>query len=199
MVSKACAGFFLGPLAIQLFHHWHFLLSFIRPTSQLNMFSHICTWSTGRFSSPHRHSLGRYHQVTLLVVKLSSHVLCQQVIFSSSLYLFRVPDAVLFYSLPCLLCGNCLVDTCIPESVMLRDPRRLYAPGRLYHIVDRKPFRYMIFPALPKRSAHPVIQLLYKYCLLFVKTRITLFSEIEKRITMWSSLPETWRITSEQV
>jgi len=25
---------------------------------------------------------------------------------------------------------------------MLRDPRRLYAPGRLYHIVDRKPFRY---------------------------------------------------------
>lgn len=44
--------------------------------------------------------------------------------------------------LPCLLCGRCLVDTCIPESVMLRDPRRLYAPGRLYHIVERKPFRY---------------------------------------------------------
>jgi len=26
--------------------------------------------------------------------------------------------------------------------VMLRDPRRLYVPGRLYHIVERKPFRY---------------------------------------------------------
>lgn len=25
---------------------------------------------------------------------------------------------------------------------MLKDPRRLYAPGRLYHIVERKPFRY---------------------------------------------------------
>jgi hypothetical protein len=25
---------------------------------------------------------------------------------------------------------------------MVRDPRRLYAHGRLYHIVERKPFRY---------------------------------------------------------
>lgn len=25
---------------------------------------------------------------------------------------------------------------------MLKDPRRLYAPGRLYHIVERKPLRY---------------------------------------------------------
>ncbi|XP_022724391.1 uncharacterized protein LOC111281068 [Durio zibethinus] len=31
--------------------------------------------------------------------------------------------------------------TCIPEEKMLKDPRRLYAPGWLYHIVDRKPFR----------------------------------------------------------
>lgn len=26
---------------------------------------------------------------------------------------------------------------------MLKDPRRLYAPGRLYHIIVRKPFRYI--------------------------------------------------------
>lgn len=26
---------------------------------------------------------------------------------------------------------------------MLKDPRRLYAPGRLYHIVERKPFKYV--------------------------------------------------------
>ncbi|MBA0835364.1 hypothetical protein Goarm_007645, partial [Gossypium armourianum] len=32
------------------------------------------------------------------------------------------------------------LDTCIPEEKMLKDPRRLYAPGRLYHIVERKPF-----------------------------------------------------------
>ncbi|PPS12059.1 hypothetical protein GOBAR_AA08585 [Gossypium barbadense] len=42
--------------------------------------------------------------------------------------------------LPCLLCMRCMRDTCIPEEKMLRDPRRLYAPGRLYHIVERKPF-----------------------------------------------------------
>ncbi|KAG8050258.1 hypothetical protein GUJ93_ZPchr0009g1480 [Zizania palustris] len=44
--------------------------------------------------------------------------------------------------LPCLLCLRCLRDTCIPEDAMLKDPRRLYAPGRIYHIVERKMFRY---------------------------------------------------------
>ncbi|PON92077.1 hypothetical protein TorRG33x02_121490 [Trema orientale] len=34
----------------------------------------------------------------------------------------------------------CLKDTCTLEEKMLKDPRRLYAPGRLYHIVERKPF-----------------------------------------------------------
>lgn len=37
-----------------------------------------------------------------------------------------------------------MIDTCIPENAMLRDPRRLYAPGRLYHIVERRPFRYFL-------------------------------------------------------
>ncbi|TKY45205.1 carboxylesterase protein [Spatholobus suberectus] len=46
------------------------------------------------------------------------------------------------FCLPCLLCLRCMRDTCIPEEKMLKDPRRLYAPGRLYHIVERKPFRY---------------------------------------------------------
>lgn len=45
-------------------------------------------------------------------------------------------------SLPCLLCLMCLKDTCTLEEKMLKDPRRLYAPGRLYHIVERKPLRY---------------------------------------------------------
>lgn len=36
-----------------------------------------------------------------------------------------------------------MTDTCIPEEKKLKDPRRLYAPGRLYHIVERKPFRYV--------------------------------------------------------
>ncbi|ONI25339.1 hypothetical protein PRUPE_2G296900 [Prunus persica] len=48
------------------------------------------------------------------------------------------------FCLPCLLCIRCMRDTCIPEEKMLKDPRRLYAPGRLYHIVERKPFRDFI-------------------------------------------------------
>ncbi|KAK3125008.1 hypothetical protein QOZ80_7BG0598730 [Eleusine coracana subsp. coracana] len=59
------------------------------------------------------------------------------------------------FCLPCLLCGRCLIDTCIPESAMLRDPRRLYAPGRLYHIVERKPFRCGRYPPVV-RTAVPV-------------------------------------------
>jgi len=38
---------------------------------------------------------------------------------------------------------------------MLRDPRRLYAPGRLYHIVERKPFSCGRIPPVV-RTAVPV-------------------------------------------
>lgn len=38
----------------------------------------------------------------------------------------------------------CIKDTCTVEEKRLKDPRRLYAPGRLYHIVERKPFRYTL-------------------------------------------------------
>ncbi|XP_022156113.1 uncharacterized protein LOC111023079 [Momordica charantia] len=57
--------------------------------------------------------------------------------------------------LPCLLCLMCLKDTCTMEEKMLKDPRRLYAPGRLYHIVERKPFRLGRFPPVVK-TAVPV-------------------------------------------
>ncbi|PKA53029.1 hypothetical protein AXF42_Ash002010 [Apostasia shenzhenica] len=53
-------------------------------------------------------------------------------------------------SLPCLLCLRCMRDTFIPEHVLLRDQRRLYAPGRLYHIVERKPFRCGRYPPAVK-------------------------------------------------
>uniref|UniRef100_A0A7C9A5V5 Triacylglycerol lipase n=1 Tax=Opuntia streptacantha TaxID=393608 RepID=A0A7C9A5V5_OPUST len=42
------------------------------------------------------------------------------------------------FCLPCLMFLVCLRDTFIPEERYLRDPRRLYAPGRMYHIVERK-------------------------------------------------------------
>ncbi|XP_038682169.1 uncharacterized protein LOC119982722 isoform X1 [Tripterygium wilfordii] len=57
--------------------------------------------------------------------------------------------------LPCLVCLTCLKDTCTFEEKMLKDPRRLYAPGRLYHIVERKPFRIGRFPPVV-RTAVPV-------------------------------------------
>ncbi|MQM12947.1 hypothetical protein Taro_045866 [Colocasia esculenta] len=59
------------------------------------------------------------------------------------------------FCLPCLLCLRCMRDTCIPEEKMFRDPRRLYAPGRIYHIVERKPFRFGKFPPVV-RTAVPV-------------------------------------------
>lgn len=43
-------------------------------------------------------------------------------------------------SFPCILCGTCLKETCTLQEQMLQDPRRLYAPGRLYHVIVRKPF-----------------------------------------------------------
>ncbi|KAH1240940.1 hypothetical protein GmHk_07G018670 [Glycine max] len=46
-------------------------------------------------------------------------------------------------------------DTCTLEEKKLRDPRRLYAPGRLYHIVERKPFRIGRLPPVV-RTAVPV-------------------------------------------
>ncbi|XP_012852264.1 PREDICTED: LOW QUALITY PROTEIN: uncharacterized protein LOC105971889 [Erythranthe guttata] len=59
------------------------------------------------------------------------------------------------FCLPCLLCLRCMKDTCTSEEKMLKDPRRLYAPGRLYHIVERKPFRCGRFPPVV-RTAVPV-------------------------------------------
>ncbi|KAG2406361.1 uncharacterized protein HKW66_Vig0056170 [Vigna angularis] len=57
--------------------------------------------------------------------------------------------------LPCLLLLVCLRDTFIPEGRKLRDPRRLYAPGRMYHIVERKFCRCGRFPP-EVRTAIPV-------------------------------------------
>ncbi|XP_021281300.1 uncharacterized protein LOC110414434 isoform X2 [Herrania umbratica] len=48
-----------------------------------------------------------------------------------------------------------LQDTCTMEEKMLKDPRRLYAPGRLYHIVERKPCRIGRYPPVV-RTAVPV-------------------------------------------
>lgn len=59
------------------------------------------------------------------------------------------------FCLPCLLCLRCMRDTCISEEKKLKDPRRLYAPGRLYHIVERKPCRCGRFPPVV-RTAVPV-------------------------------------------
>ncbi|XP_039171690.1 uncharacterized protein LOC104449715 isoform X2 [Eucalyptus grandis] len=59
------------------------------------------------------------------------------------------------FCLPCLLLSVCLRETFIPEGRKLRDPRRLYAPGRMYHIVERKFCRCGRYP--PKvRTAIPV-------------------------------------------
>ncbi|KAJ9557727.1 hypothetical protein OSB04_012341 [Centaurea solstitialis] len=59
------------------------------------------------------------------------------------------------FCLPCLLFMVCMRDTFIPEDTKLQDPRRLYAPGRMYHIVDRKFCRCGRYPP-DVRTAIPV-------------------------------------------
>ncbi|XP_044505555.1 uncharacterized protein LOC123225567 isoform X2 [Mangifera indica] len=59
------------------------------------------------------------------------------------------------FCLPCLLFLVCLRDTFIPEGRKLRDPRRLYAPGRMYHIVERKFCRCGRFPPERMREISP--------------------------------------------
>ncbi|XP_057807193.1 uncharacterized protein LOC131021884 [Salvia miltiorrhiza] len=59
------------------------------------------------------------------------------------------------FCLPCLLFFVCLRDTFIPEGRKLKDQRRLYAPGRMYHIVERKFCRCGRFPP-EVRTAIPV-------------------------------------------
>nr|CAD1826722.1 unnamed protein product [Ananas comosus var. bracteatus] len=58
-------------------------------------------------------------------------------------------------SLPCLLFFVCMRDTFIPEKKKLSDPKRLYAPGRMYHIVERKFCRCGRYPP-EVRTAIPV-------------------------------------------
>ncbi|KAL4572675.1 hypothetical protein LXL04_019457 [Taraxacum kok-saghyz] len=60
-----------------------------------------------------------------------------------------------FDSLPCLLLMVCMRDTFVSEEKKLGDPRRLYAPGRMYHIVERKFCRCGRFPP-EVRTAIPV-------------------------------------------
>ncbi|XP_078444504.1 uncharacterized protein LOC144713711 [Wolffia australiana] len=59
------------------------------------------------------------------------------------------------FCLPCLLFWVCLRDTFIPEGRKLRDPRRLYAPGKVFHVVERKLCRCGRFPPMV-RAAIPV-------------------------------------------
>ncbi|KAG6534062.1 uncharacterized protein LOC121983352 isoform X2 [Zingiber officinale] len=59
------------------------------------------------------------------------------------------------FCLPCFLVLVCMRDTFVPEKRKLNDPRRLYAPGRIYHIVERKFCRCGRYPP-QVRTAIPV-------------------------------------------
>ncbi|RCV41231.1 hypothetical protein SETIT_9G119000v2 [Setaria italica] len=49
------------------------------------------------------------------------------------------------FCLPCLLCFVCMRDTFVSEG-KLKDPAKLYAPGTVFHIVERKNCRCGRFP-----------------------------------------------------
>lgn len=59
------------------------------------------------------------------------------------------------FCLPCMLFLICLRDTFKQDKRKFKDPRRLYAPGRMYHIVERKFCRCGRFPP-EVRTAIPV-------------------------------------------
>ncbi|CAH9132938.1 unnamed protein product [Cuscuta epithymum] len=59
------------------------------------------------------------------------------------------------FCLPCVLCIMCLKDTFTMEEKKLKDPRRLYIPGRLYHIIARKRFSSAEIPPVV-RTCIPV-------------------------------------------
>ncbi|XP_024313100.1 uncharacterized protein LOC100841206 isoform X2 [Brachypodium distachyon] len=59
------------------------------------------------------------------------------------------------FCLPCLIFLVCLRDTFKQDKKKFKDPRRLYAPGRMYHIVERKFCRCGRFPP-EVRTAIPV-------------------------------------------
>ncbi|PUZ37366.1 hypothetical protein GQ55_9G113800 [Panicum hallii var. hallii] len=49
------------------------------------------------------------------------------------------------FCLPCLLCFVCMRDTFVSEG-KIKDPAKLYAPGTVFHIVERKNCRCGRFP-----------------------------------------------------
>ncbi|VFQ97215.1 unnamed protein product [Cuscuta campestris] len=55
------------------------------------------------------------------------------------------------FCLPCVLCIMCLKDTfMVEEKKKLKDPRSLYIPGRLYHIIARERFSSTDIPPIVK-------------------------------------------------
>ncbi|XP_020257166.1 uncharacterized protein LOC109833772 [Asparagus officinalis] len=59
------------------------------------------------------------------------------------------------FCLPCLLVIACMRDTFTSEEKKLKDPKRFYAPGRMFHIVERKSCSSVRLPP-EVRTAIPV-------------------------------------------
>lgn len=97
--------------------------------------------SPGRFLAKNINPTAVYVWFHLLVISFVRLVILHRcnnnikIIFNISMYSLD--------SLPCLLCFVCMRDTFTSEEKKLKDPRRLYAPGRMFHIVDRKFCRYI--------------------------------------------------------
>uniref|UniRef100_A0A7N0T2T4 Calmodulin-binding heat-shock protein n=1 Tax=Kalanchoe fedtschenkoi TaxID=63787 RepID=A0A7N0T2T4_KALFE len=105
------------------------------------------------------HSLGAGVVTLLAILAVQNRDIINSVVLQDD-FLPRTTTALedvfkSLFCLPCLLCVMCIKDTCTMEEKRLKDPRRLYAPGRLYHIVERKPFRWGRFPPVV-RTAVPV-------------------------------------------
>lgn len=105
------------------------------------------------------------------------------------------------FCLPCLLCVRCMKDTFTSDERKLKDPRRLYAPGRLYHIVDRKPCGCGRYPPEVK-SAVPVEER-FEHIILSLNTTsdhgiIWIEREARKALNLMMEKNHSMEIPSEQ-
>ena len=92
-------------------------------------------------------SWSHFHIISLSSINLYASIVWYMIIISFDEYVFFykfwIMMVICFNSFPCILCATCLKETCTLQEHMLQDPRRLYAPGRLYHVLVRKPFGYV--------------------------------------------------------
>lgn len=119
------------------------ILEFESHTQFLNL-------DAGRFLAKNSSASATHLRINFLVIKTAKNTLVIHVFQRRWLLVVPAVDSPFFLeqvihhffcflhcSLPCLLCFICMRDTFVSEE-KLKDASKLYAPGRVFHIVERE-------------------------------------------------------------